>query len=72
MTCGIHQQHVHIKQLSKKRQSLKYKQRKRKICEGRDTALNQMSFDHKNPTIADLMESTLDRFINLNVNGCGY
>ena len=72
MTCGFHQQHVHAKQLSKKRQRLKYKQQKRKTREGRDSALNKISLEHKNSTAFDLMEGPLDIFITIDANDYGY
>ena len=34
--------------------------------------MNKMSLDHKLPTVAELMESTLARFITLAENYCGY
>ena len=71
LTCGCHQQRVHTKYLSKKRHHLNYRQWKNKLREGRDSALNNMSLENKIPTVADLMESTLDIFITLVVNYCG-
>ena len=70
--CGRHQQPVHKKQLSKNHQRLKYKQCKRKIREGGDSTLNKMSVEHKIPTVYDLMEILLARFITLAANyyGC--
>ena len=55
LTCGTHQQPVHAKQLCKKRQMFKYKQRKRNLCEGGYSVLNKMSLEHKLPTVSDLM-----------------
>ena len=49
-----------------------YKQWKRKIREGVDNALNKMSLEHKIPTVSDLMESPLGRFIILAANDYGY
>ena len=72
LNCGRHQQHVHAKKIYKKRQSLKYKQWKRKLYEGGDAALNKMSLEHKIPTVFDLTESPLDIFITLSTNDCGY
>ena len=72
LNCGRHQQHVHAKKIYKKRQSLKYKQWKRKLYEGGDAALNKMSLEHKIPTVSDLTEITLARFITLSANYCGY
>ena len=72
LTCGHHQQPVYSKQISKKSQKLNYKQRKGRICEGVDAALNKISFEHKNSTVADLMESPYTRFITLAANYCGY
>ena len=65
LNCGRQQQPVPAKQLSKKCQRLKYKRRKRKLHERGNSALNKMSLEHKMPTIAELMESTLVRFITL-------
>ena len=72
LTCGRHQQPVHEKNLSKLFQRLKYKQHKRKLHEGGDAALNKMSLEHKIPTVSDLTEITLARFITLSANYCGY
>ena len=72
MTCGRHQQPVHTKQLSKKRQSLKYKQWKRKLCEGGYASLNKISLDHNIPTVADFMEIPVDIFLTLATNYCNH
>jgi len=72
LTCGHHQQPMNSKRLSKKRQRLKYKQWKRELREGGDAALNRMSIEHDIPTVAELMESPLARFITLAANDCGY
>ena len=71
LTCGYHQQPVQSKQVSKKRQMIKYKQCKRKLCERGDSALNEMNIEHKIPTVYDLMENTLDIFITLALNDYG-
>ena len=72
LTCGRHQKHVHEKQLSNFFQRLKYKKYKRKLCEGGDAARNKMSLELKISTVAELTESTLDIFITLAKNYCGY
>ena len=56
LTCGLHQQPIQAKQLSKNRQSPKYKQRKRKLCKGGDYALNKMDSKDKILTLSNLME----------------
>ena len=70
LTCGLQQQPVHTKYLSKKYQRLKYKQWKCKLREGGDAVMNNMSLEHKTSIVADLMEVTLARFITLAVNDC--
>ena len=72
LTYSRHQQPVHAKQIYKNHQRLKYKQWKRKLLEGGYAALNKMSLENKIPTVANLMEITLARFITLAANGCGY
>ena len=47
---------------------LKYKKWKCKLCEGGYSVLNKMSLEHKIPTVSDLMESAMDRFITLATN----
>ena len=68
LTCHHHQQCINLKQLTKKRQSLKHKQCKLKLCEGGDYTLNKTSLEHKIPTFSNLMESPLDIFITFVVN----
>ena len=70
MNFGHHQQHVHEKQLSQNHQRLKDKKWRRKIREGGYSALNKMSLEPKIPTLANLMESPLDKFITLAANYC--
>ena len=72
LTCGLHQQPVQAKQISKNRQSSKYKQRKRKLRKGGDYALNKMDSKDKIPTLADLMENIVARLITLAANDCSY
>ena len=59
------------KRPSKKRQTLKYKQWKRKIHQGGYAALNKMSLAYKIPTVAEFRESNLARFITPVANDCG-
>ena len=54
------------------RQRLKYKQQKRKLCEGEYSALNKISLEHRFTTVADLMEIPLAIFITFAANNCGY
>ena len=72
LACGRHKQPVHARQLSKKRQRLKYKQWNHKIREGVNDALNKMSLEHKITNFSDLMEIPLARFITLAANYFGY
>ena len=71
MTCGRHQQPVPAKKISKKRQWLKYKQWKCKLHGGGYAALNKMRVEHKIPTVDELMEISVDKFIILVANYCG-
>ena len=72
LTCGCRQQPINAKNISKKLQNSRYKQRKHKLREGGDYDLNKISLEHKIPTVADLMELPLDIFITPSANGCGY
>ena len=61
--------------LSKKKKRLKYKQRRRALRDEGDEGLNRMSLAEASdgiPTIAELMESPLAKYITLAANDCGY
>ena len=68
MTCGRRQQHFHAKQLSKKRQWLRYKQWKQKTREWVDADLNKISLDHKIPAVDDVIKTSFAIFITLASN----
>ena len=72
LTCGHHQQPVNTKQIYINRQMLNYKQLKRKLHEGEYSTLNKMRSEQKIPTVADLRERNLARFITLDANNCGF
>jgi hypothetical protein len=61
--------------LSRKKQRLKYKQYRRSLREDGDAALSMMALAEASdgiPTVAELMESPLARYITLAANDCGY
>ena len=68
LTCGCRQQPINAKNISKKLQNSRYKQRKHKLREGGDCDLNKISLEHKIPTVTDLMEIPLAIFITFSAN----
>jgi hypothetical protein len=61
--------------LSKKKKRLKYKQYRRGLCDNGDASLAVMALTDGSdgiPTIAELLESPLAKYITLAANNCGY
>ena len=61
--------------LSKKQQRLKYKQYRRGLHDNRDAVLSMMALTDGSdgiPTVAELLESPLAKYITLAANNCGY
>ena len=58
--------------LSKKRKRLKYKEYRRNLRENGDMSLSMMTLTDGIPTVADLMDSPLAKYITLAANDCGY
>ncbi len=58
--------------LSKKRKRLNYKQYRRQLRENGDESLAMMTMTDGIPTVSDLMDSPLAKYITLAANDCGY
>ncbi len=58
-------------QLSRKKSRQKFKQMMAERCNLGDATLNAMELDHI-PTVVELMDSPLAKFIHLAANDCGY
>ncbi len=58
--------------LSKKRKQLKYKQYRRQLRKNGDESLALMTVTEAIPTVANLMDSPLAKYIKLAANDCGY
>ena len=58
--------------LSKKRKRLKYKQYRRQLRENGDESLAMMTMTESVPTVVELMDSPLAKYIKLAANDCGY
>jgi hypothetical protein len=63
--------------LSRKRQRLNYKQYRRELRDDGDASLSMMALSDGSegddiPTVAELLESPLAKYITLAANDCGY
>jgi hypothetical protein len=58
--------------LSKKKKKIKFKQYRRTLKENGDESLSMMTMTDVIPTVADLMNSPLAKYITLAANDCGY
>jgi len=58
--------------LSKKRKRLKFKQYCQNLRENGDESLSMMTMTDEIPTVANLMDSPLAKYITLAANDCGY
>jgi hypothetical protein len=58
--------------MSKKKKRLKYKQYRRSLQSSGDRALQMMLLEDSLPSIADLINSPLSKYITLATNDCGY
>ena len=58
--------------MSKKKRRLKYKQYRRSLQSNGDRALQMMSLEDSLPSISDLINSPLSKYITLAANDCGY
>ena len=72
LTFGHHDKPPQAKILSKKHKCLNYKQYKRLLREGGDMALNNAQVKEKCPTVADIFDSPISKFITLAENEFGY
>lgn len=58
--------------LSKKKKKIKFKQYRRTLKENGDESLSMMTMTDVIPTVTDLMNSPLAKYITLAANDCGY
>ncbi len=58
--------------LSKKKKQLKFKQYHCRLKENGDLLLSMLSMTDGIPTVAELMDSPLAKYITLAANDCGY
>ena len=58
--------------LLKKKKQLKFKQYHRRLKENGDLLLSMLSMTDGIPTVAELMDSPLAKYITLAANDCGY
>jgi hypothetical protein len=58
--------------MSRKKKRLKFKQYRRTLKENGDESLSMMTMTDGIPTVADLMDSPLAKYITLAANDCGY
>ena len=61
-----------VRQLSKKKKRLNYKQYKRCLADDSRKSLNNMSVSEHCPTVAELSASPIAKYITLAANDCGY
>jgi len=72
LTFGAKQVPPQARIMSKKKARLKYKQYRRSLQSTGDRALQMMSLDESLPSISDLINSPLAKYITLAANDCGY
>jgi hypothetical protein len=72
LTFGNRQKPPQGQIMSKKKKRLKYKQYWRSLQSTGDRALQLMSLEDSLPSISDLINSPLSKYITLTANGCGY
>jgi hypothetical protein len=58
--------------LSKKKKQLKFKQYHHRLKENGDLSLSMLSMTDGIPTVAELLDSPLAKYITLAANDCGY
>ncbi len=72
LTLGMKQIPPGAHTMSKKKKRLKYKQYRRSLQSSGDRALQMMSLEDSLPSIADLINSPLSKYITLAANNCSY
>ncbi len=72
LTFGTRQIPPYNQTMSKKKQRLKYKQCQKSLQSSRDQALQLMSIEDSLPSISDLINSPLSKYITLAAYDCGY
>jgi hypothetical protein len=72
LTLGTRQIPPQALLLSKKKKRFKFKQYRRNLRENGDMSLSMLTMTDGIPTVADLMDSPLAKYITLAANDCGY
>lgn len=72
LTCGRQHQFPMAKKLSQKRKRLKYMQCCCQLKEESNMTVNLVNLDDSIPTIKELLDSQISKFITLAANDCGY
>ena len=72
LTFGTRQIPPYAQTMSKKKKRLKYKQYVRSLQSSGDRTLQLMSIEDSLPSISDLINSPLSKYITLAANDCGY
>ena len=72
LTCGRQHQSPMAKKLSQKCKRLNYKRYRRQLKDDSNKTVNSMHLDDNIPTIKELLDSQISKFITLAANYCGY
>ena len=72
LTFGRQRQPPMAKKLSQKRKRLNYKRYRSQLKDDSNKTVNYMHLDDIIPTIKELLESQISKFITLAENDCGY
>ena len=72
LTCGRQNQSPMAKKLSQKCKRLNYKRYIRQLKDDSNKTVNSMHLNNSIPTIKELLDSQISKFITLPANKCGY
>ena len=72
LTCARQHQPPMAKKLSQKRERLHYKQYRSQLKDDSNKKVNSIHLDDSIPTIKELLDSQIYKFITLAANNCGY
>ena len=72
LTCRRQHQPPMAKKLSQKRKRMKYRQYRRQLKDESFMTLNSMHLEESIPTITELLDSPISKYITLAANDCGY
>ena len=72
LTCGRQHQPPMDKKLSQKRKRLNYKRYRIQLKDERNMTVNSMHLDDSIPTVKELLDIPISKFITLAANDCGY